>query len=112
MRSSGSRSSGTANWSASSAERTWFRRLPRAAAKLEIPLSDTTIRNKLLAHLNAQRWAHTGLLNVTVSDGVVDLWGISDSETERKAIRVAAETMAGVRAVNDHVIVRRMESLV
>jgi osmotically-inducible protein OsmY len=86
--------------------------LPRAAAKLEIPLSDTTIRNKLLAHLNAQRWAHTGLLNVTVSDGVVDLWGISDSETERKAIRVAAETMAGVRAVNDHVIVRRMESLV
>jgi osmotically-inducible protein OsmY len=51
-------------------------------------------------------------LNVTVNDGVVDLRGISDSETERKAIRVAAETMAGVRAVNDHVIVRRMESLV
>jgi osmotically-inducible protein OsmY len=82
-----------------------------SGSKLEIPLSDTTIRNKLLAHLNAQRWAHTGVLNVTVG-GVVDLWGISDSETERKAIRVAAETMAGVRAVNDHVIVRRMESLV
>jgi hypothetical protein len=51
-------------------------------------------------------------LNVTVNDSIVDPWGISVSEIERKAIRVAAETMAGVRAVNDHVIVRRMESLV
>jgi CBS domain-containing protein len=83
-----------------------------SGSKLEIPLSDANIRNKLLAHLNTQRWARTGLLNATVSDGVVDLWGITGSETERKAIRVAAETMAGVRAVNDHLMVRRMESLV
>lgn len=83
-----------------------------SGSKLEIPVSDATIRDKLLAHLNAQRWAHTGLLNATVNDGVVDLWGITGSETERKAIRVATETMAGVRAVNDHMIVRQMESLV
>ena len=74
--------------------------------KLEISLSDTTIRDKLLAHLKSQRWAHTGLLNATVSDGVVDLWGISNSDTERKAIRVAAESMPGVVAVNDHLIMR------
>ena len=74
--------------------------------KLEISLSDTTIRDKLLAHLKSQRWAHTGLLNATVSDGVVDLWGISSSDTERKAIRVAAESMPGVVAVNDHLIMR------
>ena len=74
--------------------------------KLEISLSDTTIRDKVLAHLKSQRWAHTGLLNATVSDGVVDLWGISNSDTERKAIRVAAESMPGVVAVNDHLIMR------
>ena len=33
--------------------------------KLEIFLSDTTIRDKLLARLKSQRWAHTGLLNST-----------------------------------------------
>lgn len=80
-----------------------------SGSALEIPLSDTTIRDKLLAHLNAQRWAHTGLLNVTVYGGIVDLWGVTGSENERKAIHVAAETMAGVRAVNDHIIVRRWE---
>jgi CBS-domain-containing membrane protein len=69
---------------------------------LEVPLSDAKIRENLLARLRAQPWAHTGLLNVSVTDGVVDLWGMTYSDAERKAIRVAAETTAGVRAVNDH----------
>jgi CBS domain-containing protein len=69
---------------------------------LEIPLSDSAIRDKLLAHLRAQSWSHTGLLNVTVNNGVVDLWGIVNSPSERKAVRIAAETTPGVRAVNDN----------
>jgi CBS domain-containing protein len=73
-----------------------------AGKVLEIPLSDSTIRDKLLTHLKAQDWAHTGLLNVTVNGGVVDLWGIVSSASERRAIRVAAETTPGVRAVNDN----------
>jgi CBS domain-containing protein len=73
---------------------------------LEIPVSDEAIRDKLLAHLKAQPWARTGLLNVTVNDGVVNLWGITDSETERNAIRVAAESIPGVRAVNNHLTLR------
>jgi CBS-domain-containing membrane protein len=73
-----------------------------AGRGLEIPLSDATIRDKLVAHLKAQQWAQTGLLNVTVKDGVVDLWGMTRSDAERKAIRVAAEAATGVRAVNDN----------
>jgi CBS domain-containing protein len=69
---------------------------------LEIPLSDSKIRDKLLSHLKEQLWAHTGQLNVTVTDGVVSLWGITSSETERQAIRVAAEATPGVKAVNDY----------
>jgi len=70
-----------------------------SGSKLDISLSDTAVRDKLLAHLRSQSWAHTDLLNVTVNDGVVHLWGIPDSDTERAAIRVAAEGMPGVRAV-------------
>jgi CBS domain-containing protein len=73
-----------------------------AGKVLEIPLSDSTIRDKLLAHLKTQNWVHTDLLNVTVSGGVVDLWGIVGSASERKAIRVAAEATPGVNAVNDN----------
>ena len=74
--------------------------------ELEIPLSDSVIRDKLLAHLKTQPWTHTGLLNVTVNDGVVNIWGITNSETERKAIRIAAETTPAVRNVNDKLTLR------
>jgi osmotically-inducible protein OsmY len=34
------------------------------------------------------------------------LWGFVESDTERKAIRVAAEATPGVHAVNDHMTAR------
>jgi len=80
-----------------------------AGSRLEVPLSDTTIRSKLLSHLRSQSWADIDLLNVTVNDGVADLWGISRSDVERKAIRVAAETTPGIRAVNDRMRTWRVE---
>jgi CBS domain-containing protein len=80
--------------------------LATSGGKLDIAPSDTMIRDKLLAHLNAQSWAHTWLVNVTVKDGVVDLWGLVSSDSEKKAIRIAAESMPGVRAVNDNLKVR------
>jgi osmotically-inducible protein OsmY len=73
---------------------------------LEIAIADGTIRDKLFAHLKSQPWAQTALLNITVNDGVVDLWGITGSEEERRAIRVAAEITPGVRAVNDNLVKR------
>jgi CBS domain-containing protein len=76
----------------------------------ENPPSDSAIRDKLLAHLKAQPWADTSLLNVTVSGGVVDLWGITRSDTERKAIRVAAESIPGARAVNDNLVRRPIQA--
>jgi CBS domain-containing protein len=77
--------------------------------RLDLPLSDSAIRDKLLAHLKRQPWAHTGMLNVTVADGVVDLWGATESDAERSAIRVAAESAQGVRAVNDNLVTRRIQ---
>jgi len=71
---------------------------------LDVQLSDTAIRDRILTDLNNQPWAHTLLLNVTVNGGVVDLWGITGSDAERKAIRVAAESAPGVTGVNDHLV--------
>lgn len=80
-----------------------------AAGKgLDVPMSDASIREKLLGHLKNQPWAHLTLVNVTVNGGVVDLWGITRSDTEKKALRVAAEAAPGVRAVNDHLIIEKM----
>ena len=63
---------------------------------------DRTIREKLLAELKAQRWAEVSPANVTVKDGVVHLWSSYLSEQEKRALVVAAESIPGVRRVENH----------
>jgi hypothetical protein len=41
---------------------------------------------------------------ITVENGVVDLNGVILDEKERGALRVAAENVPGVRAVEDHLV--------
>lgn len=63
---------------------------------------DRTIRDKLLAELKAQKWAEVSPANITVKDGVVHLWSSYFSEQEKRALVIAAETIPGVRRVEDH----------
>jgi CBS domain-containing protein len=67
---------------------------------------DAAIRAKVMEQLQAQPWGVSSLLNVTVQNGVVDLWGLVSTAQEKNAIRVAAEITDGVRAVNDNIVVR------
>ena len=77
-----------------------------ASAKptLKVSLPDAAIREKLMNELKQQPWTHVHKLNVTVTNGVVDLWGFVEFETERQAINVVAEAIPGVAAVNDHLM--------
>ncbi len=79
--------------------------LIRAFAELHgaigIEADDRYIREKLLTHLANQPWAHLDLVNINVTEGVVELTGLVRSDSERSAIRVAAESMWGVKQVVD-----------
>jgi CBS-domain-containing membrane protein len=67
---------------------------------------DTALREAVMTALEKQAWAPTTLVNVTARAGVIDIWGIVDSEMQREAIRVAVEVTPGVTMVNDNLIVR------
>jgi CBS domain-containing protein len=67
---------------------------------------DSAIRDKVMAKLNHERWVKPALISVTVLDGTVDLWGIVESQAEKKAVHVLAEVTPGVRAVNDNLMIR------
>jgi CBS domain-containing protein len=66
---------------------------------------DASIRAKLNSKLEREQWAKPALINLIVHDGTVDVWGIVDSQTEKKAVRVLVESTPGVRAVNDNLII-------
>lgn len=65
---------------------------------------DTTIREKLLAEMQRERWAPGATIHIIVHDGVVELWGAIIDERQRDALKVASENIPGVKTVRDHLV--------
>ena len=63
---------------------------------------DREIRDTLIKHLHSQPWSSSAMLNVTVHDAVVNLWGVYDSDAQHDALLVAARNTPGVKDVDDH----------
>jgi osmotically-inducible protein OsmY len=62
---------------------------------------DSDVRDAVVHELRQYRWA-LPKSNVQVTDGIVHLWGIIESEEEGQAIRVVVERVPGVKAVESH----------
>ena len=67
-------------------------------------VGDEQIRQNILAELESQTWARNSLIRVNVDKGVAELSGPIFDERERQAALVAAENIAGVKAVTDHLL--------
>ncbi len=84
--------------------------LLRALAKAEVAkpasIDDRAIRERLLAELETQRWAHLPTKNIVVQDGVIHLSGFVETPEERHALHIAAENVPGVERVEDHARLR------
>ena len=74
-------------------------------------IDDAALREKIFSRLKSEPWAKPSLVNVTVSDGTVHLWGIVDTAAEKQALRVAVQVTPGVKAVNDNLIVQPATSV-
>lgn len=74
---------------------TWVSAAPAGAG------GDDDIRESLLAELSRQQWWNSGCCRVLVAHGVVRFTGFFESEGQRRASRVAAENIPGVRKVED-----------
>jgi CBS domain-containing protein len=64
---------------------------------------DQTIRERIVAEFQGQKWAPVNMIDVIVRNGIVELWGTITDERERQALIVAAENVPGVKRVNDHI---------
>jgi CBS domain-containing protein len=63
---------------------------------------DDQIRAKLNDLLRSQPWIDHNRINVVVRSGTVQLWGTVRDDEQRRALTIAAESIAGVRSVEDH----------
>jgi CBS domain-containing protein len=70
------------------------------ASALPVPsANDRDLRQRLNEALRQVPGAQVNLINFTVENGAVAIWGVTDSDFEENAIRVAAENVPGVRDV-------------
>jgi len=76
---------------------------PKTASALSTSPSDQAIRQELLRTLDSEGWTRPNEINVIVTDGVIHMWGVVESDEIRKAVRVAAENVPGARRVESHV---------
>lgn len=64
--------------------------------------SDEVLREQVSRALEAAPGFVSIGVNATVTDGLVELWGLVSTDDEERAARVAAESVEGVRAVETH----------
>jgi CBS domain-containing protein len=72
--------------------------------KLGAAPDDASIRARIFAELQKQRWAPVNLLDITVREGVAELRGVLLDERLREAINVVVENTPGVKRIEDHLV--------
>ena len=58
-----------------------------------------------VARLKSEPW-WPGNVNVVIDNGAVELWGVVESQVQKDAIRVALETIPGVRTISNKIYVQ------
>jgi CBS-domain-containing membrane protein len=79
-----------------------FARIAPAASTS--PRDDGAVRAQLRHDIEDQAWAPRASVEFVIEDGVVHLWGTIFSESQREALRIAAESAPGVKRVEDHLV--------
>jgi CBS domain-containing protein len=67
-------------------------------------VADETIRDRILEIVDKEPWGPRCTIDAKVNGGVVDLHGTIMDDRERTAVIVAAEGVAGVKTVHDHLV--------
>jgi CBS domain-containing protein len=77
---------------------------PQGVASKEVEAS--VLRDNIFTKLQSERWWPGGV-NIIVYGGVVELWGVVESQVQKDAIRVAVEVTPGVRTISDNITVQK-----
>jgi CBS domain-containing protein len=75
-----------------------------ANSRAHEPVADEAIHDRIVEIIDKEPWGPRFSVDVRVKAGVVDLHGTITDDRERLALIVAAEGVAGVKAVNDHLV--------
>ena len=74
-----------------------------AQSRSAVPQADDRALREAVMHALKATGARTIYINVIVAEGIVHLWGMAHSDEESDAMRVAAESVPGVKSVEEKI---------
>ena len=72
-------------------------------AKSDKKIDNAALHRALQDRIQTQPWINKTYINLTVNDGVVELWGFVDSNEQHRALRLLVEETEGVTKVEDKI---------
>jgi CBS domain-containing protein len=75
-----------------------------AASGAARAMTDDEIHDRIVKIIDKEPWGPRFSIEIAVKNGIVDLHGTVTDDRERTALKVAAETIPGVKAVRDHLV--------
>lgn len=86
--------------------RALLRMTEHGAPRTEEPAADRgVVRQRVLEAIRDQPWINGGAINVIATETGVELWGNTETEDQRRAIRILVEQLPDVGAIEDHLTV-------
>lgn len=70
---------------------------------MPVAAEDRAIKQAICAELRDRAWS-ARQLQISVHQGVVDIWGLITDERQREAMHVAIENVSGVKRIRDHLL--------
>lgn len=64
------------------------------------------VRDDILAAIRKESWAAGAVVDVVVTNGEVQVWGVIVDHNQRKALKALIENIAGVERIADHLKLR------
>lgn len=64
------------------------------------------VRDNILAAIRRESWAAGAVVDVVVTNGEVQMWGVIVDHNQRKALKTLIENIAGVERIADHLKLR------
>jgi osmotically-inducible protein OsmY len=64
------------------------------------------VRDNILAAIRKESWAAGAIVDVVVTNGEIQVWGVIVDHNQRKALKALIENVAGVERIADHLKLR------
>jgi CBS domain-containing protein len=81
------------------------RALASGPERAAVSRADADLVREMKARLARERWVVSRGIVVQAEDGVLSLWGIAETETEKAAIETMARAIEGVKGVKSYLVV-------